>query len=73
MSHGLAAILDLRKILNNVFSGTAESIDMKLLIYDLVMMGNTCFKFQLDRTHGLAARVFNYFFLIWVLLDFFLF
>ena len=45
-SHGLAAILDCGKIFN-VFSGTASSIDMKLHIYDLVVMGNACFKFHL--------------------------
>ena len=25
--------------------------------YDLVVMGNSCFKFQLDRPHGLAAKI----------------
>ena len=57
MSHGLAAILDFRKILNNVFSGTIESIDVKLHNYDPVVMGNTCFKFQFDWTHGMAASI----------------
>ena len=60
-SHGLAAILDWRKILNNVFSGTTEPIEVKLHIYDLVVMGNTCFKFQLDQAHGLAARIILFF------------
>ena len=35
--------IGLKKILNNVFSGTAYSIDVKLHIYDLVEMENTCF------------------------------
>ena len=30
---------------------------MKLHNYDLVVMWNTCFKFQLDRTHGLAVSI----------------
>ena len=34
---------------------------MKLHIYDQVVMGNTCFKFQLDRMHGLAARIIKCF------------
>ena len=46
-----------KKILNNVFSGTASLIDMKLHNCDLVVMGNTCCKFQLDQSHGLAARI----------------
>ena len=66
MSHGLAAMLDERKILNNVFSGNTQSIHMKLQNYHLVVMGNTCFKFQPDWTHGSGSQ--NYLsFLIWVL------
>ena len=30
---------------------------MKLHNYDVVVMGNTGFKFQLDLIHGLAARI----------------
>ena len=63
-----------KKILNNVFSGIAYSIKVKLHIYDQVVMGNICFKFQLDQMHGLAARkfFFNFFFgirLTWLCLD----
>ena len=38
-SHGLAATLGWRKILNNVFSEIASPIDVKLHSYNLVMMG----------------------------------
>ena len=55
--HGLAAKWDWWKILNNAFSGTASSTDVKLHNYDLVVMANKCFKFQFDRTHGLAAII----------------
>ena len=34
---------------------------MKLHNYDLAMMGNTHFKFQLDRMHDLAARIIYFF------------
>ena len=34
---------------------------MDLHIYDLRVMGNTCFKFQLDRMFGLAARIIKFF------------
>ena len=34
---------------------------MKLHNYDLVVMGNICFKFQLDQMYGLAARFINFF------------
>ena len=44
--NGFGAILDWRKILNNVFFGTAELIDVKLHIYDIVVVGNTCFLFS---------------------------
>jgi len=47
---------------------------VKLHIYDLVVIENKCFKFQLDRTHVLAARII-YLILIWVIfyfLNFFL-
>ena len=42
------------KILNNVYFGTAASIDVKLHNYDIADMGNVRFKFQLDQPHGLA-------------------
>ena len=48
--------------------GTSKSIEMKLLICDLAVMVNRCFKFQLDRTHGLAARIIYFFDNLW---DFF--
>ena len=46
-----------RNMLNNVFSETTYLIDVKLQNYDRIVMGNTCFKFQLHRTHGLAAII----------------
>ena len=33
---------------------------MKLHTCDLVVMWNTTFKFQLDRTHGLEARIITF-------------
>ena len=43
------------KILNNVDSGTATSINVKLHKFDLTDMVNVRFKFQPDRPHGSAA------------------
>ena len=57
-SHGLAAIFDWMKIFFfNDFSWTASSINVKLQNYDLLVMMNIYFKFQPDRSRGLAARI----------------
>ena len=45
------------KILINVYSGTAESINMKLNSYDVAEMWNEDLKFQLERPHDLAAML----------------
>ncbi len=45
------------KILINVYSGTAASINVKLQSYDGTVMWNEGFKVQLDRPHGLAAML----------------
>ena len=45
------------KILINVYSGTATSINVKLQKDDAAYMCNEGFKFQLDRPHGLAAML----------------
>ena len=47
-SHCLAAILVWTKFFFKSFSWTASSIDVKCHNYDLVVMGNMCFKFQHD-------------------------
>ncbi len=56
-AQGLAAMLDLRKILNNVYSGTTVSINVKHQSYDGTGMWNEGLKFQLDRAQGLAAML----------------
>ena len=45
------------KILNNVYSGTTASINVNLHSYDAAVMWNEGFEFQLDRPHGLAAKL----------------
>ena len=45
------------KILINVYSGTATSINVKLQRDDAADIRNEVFKFQLDRPHVLAAML----------------
>ena len=45
------------KILNNVYSGTTASFNVKLHNYDLAGMSNERFKFQPDQPQGLAAII----------------
>ena len=45
------------KILNNVYSGTAASFNVKLHNYDPADMWNVRFKFAPNRPQGLAARI----------------
>ena len=45
------------KILINVYSGTATSINVKVKRDDAADLWNEVFKFQLDRPHALAAML----------------
>ena len=49
-----------KNLFKNHFFWTASSIDVKLRKNDLVLKRNIGFKFQPDRTHGLAVRIISF-------------
>ena len=54
-SHGMATILDWRKILKHYFAGTSEPIEVKLSIFHLTQLLHIVWKWWHHRTCGLAA------------------